>query len=82
MRQLFTALLVVGFVGAYFWWIAAAAAVAGLIWLAIRGCEAVRAYAAEDARCKAALIADADRQHAWALIGDPRGTYGDYSPSI
>lgn len=28
------------------------------------------------------LIADADRQHAQALAGDPRGIYGNYPPSV
>jgi hypothetical protein len=29
----------------------------------------------------AALVARADQQHAWALAGDERGTYGRYTPA-
>ena len=30
---------------------------------------------------RAALVARADQQHAWALAGDDRGVYGDYVPT-
>jgi hypothetical protein len=76
MGQLFSLLLLVGFVGAYFKWIAAAIAV----WVAYRwGRKAwVRHGAAADAwqREQKAIAARADQQHAWVMAGDPRGTYG------
>ncbi|QDF19930.1 hypothetical protein HWC44_gp043 [Mycobacterium phage ThetaBob] len=27
-----------------------------------------------------AVVARADRQHAWVLAGDPRGVFGEYRP--
>jgi hypothetical protein len=77
MGQLFSLLLLVGFIGAYFKWIALAVAA----YLAYRGgrvawvrhCEAADAWAAE----QKAIAARADQQHAWVMAGDPRGTYGD-----
>jgi hypothetical protein len=76
MAQLFSLLLLVGFIGAYFKWIAAAV----IAYLAyrwgrvawIRHCEATDAWQAE----QKAIAKRADRQHAWTLAGDPRGTYG------
>jgi hypothetical protein len=43
LAQFVAVLLLVGFVGAYFWWIVAAAAVAGLAWLAVRAYPVARA---------------------------------------
>jgi hypothetical protein len=76
MGQLFSVLLLVGFVGVYFKWIAAAAA-AYFAWRWGRAawqrhCAAADARAAE----QAAIAARADQQHAWVMAGDPRGTYG------
>jgi hypothetical protein len=42
LAQFVAVLLLVGFVGAYFWWIVAAAAVAGLAWLAVPDLAHVR----------------------------------------
>jgi nitrate/nitrite transporter NarK len=82
-------LLVVGFVGAYFWWIAAIAAVAALIWMARQAFRSVEAIEAEDderakaeARRLAAVARRADQQHAWVIAGDERGVYGAYPPMI
>jgi hypothetical protein len=67
MRQLLALLLVVGFLGVYFWQIVAIAALVLVVW-------------ARDERA-AALIARADQQHTWALGGDLRGTFGEsYQP--
>jgi hypothetical protein len=76
MGQLFSLLLLVGFVGAYFKWIALAV----LAYLAsrygrvawARHCAAADAWAAE----QKAIAKRADQQHAWVMAGDPRGTYG------
>jgi hypothetical protein len=77
-------LLLVGFVGAYFWWIVAAAAVAGLAWLAVRAYPVARAEFEADARRRAeraiALIQPADQQHALVMADDDRGVYGRYPP--
>lgn len=62
-------LLLVGFVGAYFWWPVAIAAVAALVWMTQK---AFREMKAEEA----ALVRRADQQHAWVLQGDDRGIYG------
>lgn len=79
--QLFSVLLLVGFVVAYFKWIAAAVA----SYIAYRWARTawVRHCAAADAweREQKAIAARADQQHAWALGGDPRGTYGRYPPA-
>ena len=48
-------LLVVAFIGTYFWWLIVAAAVAGLAWLVVRwyGAARVQAAKARDAQCRA-----------------------------
>lgn len=75
-------LLVVGFIGVHWKLIAAIAA----------GVLAVRWYRAWDAQRReqlaaaaaerAAIATRADRQHNQVLRGDPRGTYGEYTPAI
>jgi hypothetical protein len=81
MGQPFSLLLLVGFVGAYFKWLAAAIAA----WLAYRWGRAAWARHCADADAWAteqrAITARADRQHAWVLAGDERGTYGRYPPA-
>jgi lysylphosphatidylglycerol synthetase-like protein (DUF2156 family) len=83
MRTLIGVLLLIGFVGAYFWWIAAIAAVAALVWMARQALRSIEAIEAEDvqraqaeARRRAAVARRADQQHRWALAGDDRGVYG------
>jgi hypothetical protein len=76
MGQLLSVLLLVGFVGAYFKWIALAV-VAYLAWrwgqrAWVRHCADADAWTAE----QKAIAKRADQQHAWTLAGDPRGTYG------
>ena len=84
LAQFVAVLLLVGFVGAYFWWIVAAAAVAGLAWLAVRAYPVARAEFEADARRRAeqaiALIRRADQQHALVMADDDRGVYGLYPP--
>jgi lysylphosphatidylglycerol synthetase-like protein (DUF2156 family) len=76
LAQFIGVLLLIGFVGAYFWWIVAAAAVVALAWMAQRAFREIEAEEAADARRRAALVARADQQHAWVLQGDDRGVYG------
>jgi hypothetical protein len=82
--QFVAVLLLVGFVGAYFWWIVAAAAVAGPAWLAVRAYPVARGEFEADARRRAvqafALIRRADQQHALVMADDDRGVYGRYPP--
>jgi uncharacterized membrane protein YdjX (TVP38/TMEM64 family) len=77
MGQLFSLLLLVGFVVAYFKWIAAAVAA----YFAYRwGCAAWARHCAAADAWKAeqkAIAKRADQQHAWVMAGDPRGTYGE-----
>ncbi|AFL48013.1 hypothetical protein AVANI_49 [Mycobacterium phage Avani] len=39
-----------------------------------------RAVAAQRRAEVLAVVARADRQHAWVLAGDPRGVFGEYKP--
>ena len=89
LAQFIGVLLLVGFIGAYFWWIVAIAAVAALVWMtrqAFRSIEAIEAEDAEraqsEARRLAAVARRADQQHTWALAGDDRGVYGAYPPAV
>lgn len=86
--QLVGTLLLVGLVGAYFWWIAGIV-LAVVVWrLAPRGLAAWRrwqsthrAAAAAEADRQAAIVARADEQHNWVMQGDERGMYGRYPPA-
>ncbi|MEW5810877.1 MAG: hypothetical protein AB1925_15645 [Actinomycetota bacterium] len=65
--------LFVAWVSGWLWWLLAAASLAAAgLW--IRG--RLDAFRAE----QAAIAARADQQHAWALAGDSRGTYGAFPP--
>ena len=79
--QLVGVLLLVGVIGAYFWWIVAVAAGVGLIWMAQKAFREIEAEETDAARQRAALVLRADQQHAWVLAGDDRGTYGHYPPA-
>ena len=88
LAQFIGVLLLIGFVGAYLWWIAAMAAVAALIWMAQQAFRSIEAIEAEDAqraqaeaRRRAAVAKRADQQHRWVLAGDDRGVYGAYPPA-
>jgi hypothetical protein len=76
LGQFIGVLLLVGFVGAYFWWIAAIAAVVAFAWMAQRAFREIETAEAAAARRRAAMAARADQQHAWVLQGDERGVYG------
>jgi hypothetical protein len=73
-------LLLVGFVGAYFWWIAAIAAVAALVWMAQRAFREIGAAEVAEACRQAAMAKRADQQHAWVMAGGDPGMYGAYPP--
>ena len=79
LAQFVGVLLLVGFVGAYFWWIAAASlVVAGFYGL--RCAYRQRAGLAAERSRIAGLIARADEQHRQVMRGDDRGMYGQYPP--
>jgi hypothetical protein len=80
LGQFVAVLLLVGFVGAYFWWIVAIAAVAALVWMAQRAFREISEMETAEARRQAAVARRADQQHQWALAGDDRGVYGAYPP--
>ena len=82
LAQFIGVLLLIGFVGAYFWWIAAIAAVAALLWMARRAFREIEAGEVAEARRLAAVANRADQQHRWALAGDDRGVYGAYPPEV
>jgi hypothetical protein len=72
----------VGFVGAYFWWIVATAAAIAFVYL---GRQAWRAHCARVAELQtehAAIAALADQQHSQVMRGDDRGTYGVAWPAM
>ena len=76
VAQLVGTLLLVGFVLKYWWLIAlVVAAIAAWKYAPEMWARHQAAVAAERSRL-AAIVARADRQHAWVLAGDPRGTYG------
>ena len=79
LGQFIGVLLLVGFIGAYFWWIVAILAVVAFAWMAQR---AFREMEAAEARRRAAMAARADQQHAWVLQGDDRGVYGQYPAAL
>ena len=82
LAQFIGVLLLIGFVGAYFSWIAAIAAVAALLWMARRAFREIEAGEVAEARRLAAVANRADQQHRWALAGDDRGVYGAYPPAV
>src|ERR1700758_4815115 len=78
---------IVGGVIRYGWLILAVVAAVTLLWLLWfagwldRRLTTRDATRAARAAALAAVAARADQQHAWALTGDDRGTYGDYPPA-
>jgi hypothetical protein len=80
MGGLFRVLLLVGFLAKFWWLILAALVVVAAACVGWWCCTQIDA-ADERARWeRAALVAQADQQHAWVLAGDDRGVYGDYRP--
>ncbi len=84
--QLIGVLFLVGVVVHFIWWIVGIAVVVLIVRLAWRGYVEARAERAAEARVSAErrrrLVADADRQHVWAMARDERGIYGDYRPAM
>jgi hypothetical protein len=92
LAQFVGILLLVGFVGAYFWPIVAVLAISAAAWglwrvwprwcaqMDARDVERVAAAEARAAR-RSAIARRADQQHAWAMAGDERGVYGAYPPA-
>jgi hypothetical protein len=80
MGTLFGLLLFVGFVIHYFWWIVlSVGALYG--WYKWRVFQLACHMTAEaKVQRQADIAARADQQHAWVWVGDPRGTYGAYTP--
>lgn len=76
MKQLLGLLFLIGFIGLYFWWIVAIAAVAAAVWFGMRAWKASEKRAVEAAKVRAAVARRADQQHGWALSGDDRGVFG------
>ncbi|MEE6167675.1 MULTISPECIES: hypothetical protein [unclassified Mycolicibacterium] len=80
LAQLFGVLVLVGLVIKY-WWVVALALFAVWVWRsAPKAWARHQAAVAAENRRLAAIAARADQQHAWALAGDPRGTYGEFVP--
>jgi UPF0716 family protein affecting phage T7 exclusion len=82
MGGVFRILLVLGFVVKFWWLLLLLLVVAGAgfgLWGVVMRQDAERE---RHHRAQGALAARADRQHAWALVGDERGTYGDYRPDV
>jgi hypothetical protein len=77
----FGLLIVVGLIIKYIWWILGALGLALAVWLSVVIGKEVAHHRREAAKRRRnqrnRLIAQADRQHAWALQGDPRGIYGE-----
>ena len=74
-------LLLVGFVGAYFWWIVAILAGVAFVWMAQRAFREIAAAEAAEARRQLAVAKRADQQHRWVMAGDDRGVFGLYPPA-
>jgi hypothetical protein len=79
--QFVAVLLVVGFIGAYFWWIFTIVAAFALAWGAQRAFREISEMEAAEARRQAAMVKRANQQHRWTMKGDPRGTFGRYPPA-
>ena len=61
-----------------YWWLIALVLAAVAAWKYGPGWWAGHQSTVAAQQCRlAAIAALADRQHAWTLAGDPRGTYGE-----
>lgn len=74
-------LLVIGFVGAYFWQILTIICLVLLAKWAVEGVEVLREEQAGIAERERRLIARADRQHQQVMSGDEAGIYGAFPPT-
>ena len=77
IAQLIGVLFLVGFVFRYWWLIALVLAAVAAWKYAPQVWARHQATVVAEQRRLAAIAARADRQHAWTLAGDPRGTYGE-----
>ncbi|CAJ1501275.1 hypothetical protein [[Mycobacterium] burgundiense] len=86
-------LFIIGVIVKYIWWILGALAVIVVVVLAVvvsqvlvTQCEKAEAERsrreAQRKRRIAQIAARADRQHAWVLDGDSRGTYGEQGAKV
>lgn len=74
-------LLVLVVVVVKFWWLILLMLVVGVAGFWLWGVATRQdAERARQHREHAALVARADEQHAWILVGDDRGVHGDYPP--
>jgi hypothetical protein len=64
LAQFVAVLLLVGFMGAYFWWIVAALTAVALVYFATGGGWPI-VSASPSARLSTRIAARADQQHAW-----------------
>jgi hypothetical protein len=64
------------------WVVVVAAAVYGVFWLGWQLWREYRAWTAARVHNRAELLARDEIQHRWYLAGDPRGTYGRYTPAV
>ncbi|POX82193.1 hypothetical protein C3477_23865 [Mycobacterium kansasii] len=78
---LVSALLVMAALVFVFWGIVTAATLYGMYLGGRRSLRWYRARTALAAHRRAELLARAEIQHRWYLAGDPRGTYGRYTPA-
>jgi hypothetical protein len=74
--QLIGTLLLVGFMLKYWWLIALVVAAVVVYQRAPQWWAAHQAAVKAEEERLAGIAERADRQHAWVLAGDPRGTYG------
>jgi hypothetical protein len=75
-------LVVVGAIVKYAVWIALFVGIALLVGGMVLWSLYLERRDEERRAADARIAARADQQHAWALLGDERGTYGDYPPEM
>ena len=75
-------LLLLGFVIAYFKWIAAIVGPIAVVWISYRLWQRHQAAMDAAAAGRVDMAARADEQHAYVLDGNDRGVYGDYPPAV
>ena len=77
-----TAALLVAAVVSLLWLVLAAAVVAGVVFGARWVLRDQQRRAGVRLHQRAELLARAEIQHRWVMDGDPRGTYGRFSPAV
>jgi hypothetical protein len=76
MKGLVGLLFLVGLVAVYWKWILAVAIIVLIVRAAPIAYQQWQADRSAERARLSGIIARADQQHAWAMAGDPRGTYG------